>query len=583
MSAVLTSPDSFPTPCPETSPRALVVDDDPFCRQTLRTTLARRGYQVIEAANGAQGVELFLSESPDVVFVDLVMPVLDGLAAVRRMREADLTRFVPMIFLTGEADEETLARCIEAGGDDFIPKPVSDRILLAKIQAMERIRRLSNRMNSLYNQMKKDEELAESIFSRAVVAGNVAMENIHTLLRPAALFSGDVLLSAYTPSGDLNIILGDFTGHGLVAALGGLPASEVFRAMTGKGFAPEQILAGINRKLHDLMPTGMFFAVQFVSISHTLDQLVVCNCGMPDILLLDGSSGEVKHRFPSRGLPLSITTDVDFRDAMERIRIDRGDRVMLISDGVVEARNPAQEYFGQQRLQQALEEARGRENAIGQVVERLSGFCQEAPQDDDISLVEIPCLPGILPHWDLHALPQGDGMEAPEEELDDALEFSLTLTGRRLRDADPIPMVIGQLQEIAGQANRRLLFTILTELYVNALDHGLLQLDSAIKSEPDGFTRYFAERERRLAQLRGGFISIRVRSQLGGQGGRVSIQVEDSGDGFDPEAYGTGAGPEDTMLSGRGILLIKELCESVRYHPPGNKVEVVFSWTRRDD
>ena len=560
--------------------RALVVDDDPFCREILRDALRSTGYQVIEAANGSQAVELFLSERPDMLFIDTSMPVLGGREAVRRIRENSTSRFVPVIFLTDSSDEETLVRCIEAGGDDFITKPLSNRILLAKIHAMQRVQRLNDRLNTLYGQMKKDEELAESIFSRAVVAANVAMDRVQTLLQPADVFSGDVLLSAYAPSGDLNMILGDFTGHGLVAALGGLPASEVFRAMTGKGFAPEQILAGINRKLHELMPTGMFFAVQFISISHTLDQLVVCNCGMPDILLLD-RNGVVKRRFASRGLPLSITTDVDFRDAIERCRIERGDRVMLISDGVVEARNPARDYFGQGRLQQALEEARGQDNAIGHIAERLAGFCQDAPQDDDISLVEVPCLPGILPHWDPHSLP-GASTAREEVELDDAMEFSLTLTGKRLRDADPVPMVIGQLQEIEGQTNRRLLFTVLTELYVNALDHGLLQLDSSLKSGPDGFSRYFEEREQRLQQLQDGFISIRVRSRLGPRGGQVLIQVEDSGDGFDPSPYAAGAAPDHERPSGRGILLLQELCDQVRFEPPGNKVDVLFSWTRGD-
>lgn len=582
MSAVLSVPSTTPSIRPDDGRQlALIVDDDPFCRETLRTVLSSNGYRTIEAANGAQAIELFISEHPDVIFMDVAMPVLDGQEAVKRIREIDTTCFVPIIFLADQIDEETLVRCIGVGGDDFISKPLSSRVLVAKIHAIERIRRLNDRLNTLYSKMKKDEELAESIFSRAVVAGNVAMDHIHTLLQPADVFSGDVLLSAYAPSGDLNMMLGDFTGHGLVAALGGLPASEVFRAMTGKGFSPAQILAGINKKLHDLMPTGMFFAVQFISINHSLGQLVVCNCGMPDILLLDGRTGEVKHRFASRGLPLSITTDVDFRDAIERCPIERGDRVMLISDGVVEARNPSQEYFGVQRLEQALDESKGQATAIERIAERLAGFCRGAPQDDDISLVEVPCLPEILPHWDTHSL-ASTSLAPAEVDPADSMEFSMRLNGKRLRDADPVPLVISQLQEMEGTTNRRLLFTILTELYVNALDHGVLQLDSRLKASPDGFTHYFREREQRLKQIQEGFVSIHVRSQVSAGGGRILIRVEDSGQGFDFSRYEQHSLQADTLPSGRGILLLRELCDSVQYEAPGNKVDVVFSWSRTD-
>ncbi len=578
MSAVL-APQSVHLPYPSEHLRlALVVDDEHSNRLLLRSLLERHGYRVIEAVNGAQALELFLSEHPDIVFMDVLMPVLDGLQAVQQIRQIKTAHFVPVIFVSALKDDETMARCIEAGGDTFLSRPFSERILTAKIHAMERIRRLNDQVNILYGQMKKDEELAESIFSGAVVTGNVAMDRIHTLLQPAEVFSGDVLLSAYAPSGNLNIILGDFTGHGLASALGALPASEVFRAMTGKGFSPAQILSGINRKLHSLLPVGMFFAVQFISISHTLEHLVVCNCGMPDILLLGRDDGRIRRRFPSRSLPLSITLDIDFSEAIEHYRIERGDRVLLNSDGVVEARDPQQRYFGQERLEAALEEAGG-DTAVHRIAERLAGFCQDAPQDDDISLAEIPCLPEILPHWDPCSLPLG-GDNDGSEETTDGIEFSLTLTGRRLRDADPIPLVINQIQELENlQRQRRLLFTILTELYVNALDHGVLRLDSALKASAEGFSHYFEQRNQRLERLDDGFISIRIHCLNAAGGGRIRIQVEDSGDGFDFDGSRGPGLPDTPVAFGRGLMLVRELCDRVHFTAPGNKVEAVFSWS----
>jgi len=562
--------------------QALVVDDQLSHRIHLQSFLNNIGYSVIQAEDGVDALTQFVSQQPDMVFMDVVMPIMDGHEAVRRIRQIETTKFVPIIFLTDSTDESVLARCIDVGGDDFVTKPFNHTLLKAKVNALERISLVHKKMGTLYAQMKKDEEMAESVFSGAVIAGNVAMEHLHTLLQPAALFSGDVLLSAYSPSGDLNIMLGDFTGHGLAAALGALPVSETFRAMTHKGFSPQQILSGINRKLHSLMPTGMFFAVQFVSVSHTLDHLVVYNCGMPDVLLINGTNGEIKHRFVSNNLPLSILADASYEETIQPYAVDRGDRVLLVSDGVLEARSPSKEYFGQARLDAAIQASVDSSTLIERISNSLKSFCQDAPQDDDISLAEIPCEPAIFSGWESLTLTQSKQSNrnaAAIQHTGEEMEFSLKLAGARLRKTDPIPLIINHIQEMVGLQNQqRLLYTILTELYVNALDHGVLRLESSLKQSLDGFNQYFLEREARLENLQDGYVRIEIKAQPTATGGNMVIEVEDSGSGFDYDALLKRQSVPDTQFSGRGIRLVKELCDSFEYWDSGNRVTAAFSW-----
>jgi serine phosphatase RsbU (regulator of sigma subunit) len=539
------------------------------------------GYQVIEAENGVAAVELFSSAQPDIVFMDTRMPEMDGFDAVQRIRELPLNRFVPIIFLTSMGDESNLIKCHEVGGDDVLTKPYSHGLLVSKIRAMERISELHDQVSSLYNRMHQDEIVAEKVFNAAVVAGNVALDLLETLLRPAEIFSGDVLLTAYTPSRDLNILLGDFTGHGLAAALGAMPTSEVFRAMTNKGFGPAHILSGINQKLLSLMPTGMFFAAQFISINNSLNHVSVCNCGMPNILFLE-ESGTIKHCSSSRGLPLGISGDINFQEILEHVKVESGDRIMLVSDGITEAVNRDHEHFGQARFERAIETHGRDESALAAVSRDLELFCQDASQADDISLVEIPCIPELFPAFDKNLfLPSAGASKGERIPSSDVLEFTLTLRGNRLRDADPVPLIINHIQELEGiDGQRRLLFTILTELYVNALDHGVLELDSTLKSSPDGFSRYFAEREQRLTDLESGHIQISVKTHPLENGGEVLIQIEDSGNGFDYNELQV-QGPAKSVPSGRGIQLLSKLCDSLTYHPPGNRVEAVYSWINK--
>jgi CheY-like chemotaxis protein len=114
------SPSSGRPPGP---PRVLVVDDDPTIRLICATNLQLDGYQVLEAANGQEGLELALDHLPDVVLLEISMPVLDGFGLAAALQADERTRELPLIFLTGEADPVVKAQAFETGAHAVIAKP----------------------------------------------------------------------------------------------------------------------------------------------------------------------------------------------------------------------------------------------------------------------------------------------------------------------------------------------------------------------------------------------------------------------------------------------------------------------------
>jgi CheY-like chemotaxis protein len=561
---------------------ALIVEDEVTNRMILKALLKKHGYKVIEAENGIEAIAQFQQHAPDIIFMDVMMPEMDGYEATNEIKRLSGNRFVPIIFLTAMSDEKALARCVEVGGDDFLSKPYSFTVLSAKVKAMERIRALHQDTRMLYSRMQRDEEIAEQVFSGAVIAGNVALEHIRSLLRPASVFSGDLMLTAFAPSHDLHVLLGDFTGHGLAAALGALPTSEAFRSMTAKGFAPQQILFSINNKLHNLLPTGMFLAAQFVKIDHQLDHISIVNCGMPECYLVANGSMQIKQQISSESLPLGITPDVNFKDNFHHLRIEEGDRVILATDGVTEARNLKGELFGQKRFIESICNSDRHPYILDKLSMDLEAFCQQAPQDDDISVVELPLIHDLLPGWESVSSHGSSTSHIPHNlSIDghqDCIEFQLVLHGTQLRQADPVPILINYIQETVGlHEHRRPLFTILTELYINALDHGVLELDSLLKQGEDGFTNYFQQREQRLEALTDGQIRIALRIHQDRNGGYIVIWVEDSGPGFEYSALSQNMAGE-TLYSGRGLMLVKSMVEQLRFFEPGNKAEVIYAW-----
>jgi len=124
----------------------LIVDDSPTIRAALSQLVKRMGHSVVEAEDGDKALHIYLQDRPDLVLIDVMMPVMDGYEAARRMRESSPDEWVPIIFLSSKEDDQDLDRAIEAGGDDYLVKPVSFVVLNAKIRALHRIETMRNKL-----------------------------------------------------------------------------------------------------------------------------------------------------------------------------------------------------------------------------------------------------------------------------------------------------------------------------------------------------------------------------------------------------------------------------------------------------
>lgn len=582
--------------------KALVVDDNKVNRCLLNALLKRYGYLVIEAENGLEAVEKHVEHQPSIIFMDLMMPIMDGIEACKKIKAlCGKHSFVPIIFVTAISDEDKLSECVESGGDDFLSKPVDLKILTARIKSMERLSLLYDAYFVMNGRIQRDQELAKTVFNSVVVTENSQNSAIKTLLQPAETFSGDMFLSAMSPSGELHIMLADFTGHGLGAAIGAIPASDVFKAMTAKGFSGDKVLSAINNKLKKILPVGMFMAAQYVIIRKELDYVAVCICGMPDIYMRSSHTRQIKYNATSNSFPLGVVANVNFKLLFENVAISKGDSIILCSDGVTEAIDQHNELFGEQRLKAIL----NREDCdcvIDCIDEAIRQFCNNDSQTDDISVAEIHCTEELflnvqIPFEEFDYTSNMDNPMPAVNKFPVSLpiiatqllehqwdwQYQLTLKGEQLAKLNPIPILISQLQELDNKLENNLqaLYTILTELYINALDHGILKLDSGLKSNPQGFEVYFDEREKKLNSLVKNSdcaISFLFRGYHENNRLNIRITIEDSGVGFDiAKVLIKSKHPKDVALSGRGIFLVNELCQSVIYSEPGNKVDVIYN------
>jgi two-component system phosphate regulon response regulator PhoB len=118
----------------------LAVDDEEDILELLRYNLSREGYRVRAAASGEEAVRLALSLLPDLILLDLLLPGMDGLEVCRRLKADARTRSIPLIMLTAKGEEADIVAGLELGADDYVTKPFSPRVLLARIRTVLRRR-----------------------------------------------------------------------------------------------------------------------------------------------------------------------------------------------------------------------------------------------------------------------------------------------------------------------------------------------------------------------------------------------------------------------------------------------------------
>lgn len=559
--------------------RVLIADDNVSDRLILEAILKKQEHVVLSAIDGVEAVEIFRHEQPDIVLLDALMPNMDGFEAAKQIKSLAAENLVPIIFLTSLTDATALADCLEAGGDDFLSKPYNRIILHAKIQAFARMRRLNetvmvqrDEISIHMDRLIREQEVAKVVFDNIAHPGCINAKNIKYLLSPMAVFNGDMALAARKPSGGMYVLLGDFTGHGLPAAIGAMPASEIFYGMTLKGFSIQEILKEINKKLNNILPTGVFCCCCMVDISFRKKRARLWVGGLPDIFIYRPSNKTIT-RVKSRHLPLGVLSSEKFITNIDVYEMEYGDKIFLWSDGIHEAMNTEGEMFGDERLLEVFENNQCSDDLFDEIITGVDAFTGAKDQDDDHTLVEVAIVsPDALE--DTSDLSGNISSQGPIMDW----KFTYELRPDSLRTFNPLPLLTHLLMEVPGlKPHSGHLYTILAELYSNSLEHGLLGLSSDLKGSSSGFSQYYQLREEKLKQLKDKKITFILNHCPTDTGGCLTITVIDEGEGFKHNTN-TSNGHKNVGYCGRGIPLIQTLCSSIDYFGAGNHVEVKFPW-----
>lgn len=374
--------------------KVLIVDDKSVNRKLLSHMLITIGdYCLIEADSGLAAIECYKSEAPDLIFMDVMMPKMDGYQAAAQLKELMCENHVPIIFVTALSADQSLAKSLACGGDDFISKPLDREILMSKVEAHLRIRHLNQQLNEknqqllLHNQkLLREQELVKHFFDQALAHSFLDTDVIQFHMSSMSAFNGDLLLVERGPTEKFYMVVGDFSGHGLSAAMGTLPVTMIFFTMVQKGCDLQEIVTELNAKLFNLMPREMFFAATLVEIDFSLDRMQFWSGGMPEMYWFDQEGG-LKEEIAPAHVALGILDEDSFDAKLDSCALAAGDKFYFYSDGVIEALDENGEMFGSTRLKDTM--LASSENRFAHILQRFKHFTGNQAQADDITLVEL--------------------------------------------------------------------------------------------------------------------------------------------------------------------------------------------------
>lgn len=312
-------------------PKVLVVDDSRLDSQILSGILRKEGFEVSTAANGADGFKRAVSDQPDIILLDVVMPDESGFETCSRLKKEWRTNAIPIIFLSGSEDMDSRVRGLTNGGVDYITKPFDRDELLARLRIHVRIRDAF--LALIERQRSELHDLAEAQKAILVQPDEMPDARFEVYYRPAYEAGGDFYDVIQLGDGIYGYFTADICGHGLGAALATSAVKAMLRQNASLLYTPVETMTLMNAVLRPALGDESPLSACYARLNRQMGTLQIVSAGHPPLM----------HIKPDGAIEV-VQTIGDLLCAFEsptfetrEIIVKPGDRLLMFSDGLIES------------------------------------------------------------------------------------------------------------------------------------------------------------------------------------------------------------------------------------------------------
>ncbi|GAA4904100.1 PP2C family protein-serine/threonine phosphatase [Ferrimonas pelagia] len=390
--------------------KVLLVEDARDVRKVLSLSLNKFGHDVATAEHGAEALEM-LNNQPEIQMVvsDVSMPVMDGHALCRTIKQQDFGRFVYFILLSSKDQEQEIIEGLKIGADDFITKQSPLAELNARIGVGQRIIELNNELNQqnerltkAYAQIKKDLLMAAEMHSSLLPThSELPGTEFAWICNCSAYLGGDMFDYQRLDENTIAFYLLDVSGHGIPSALLSFtlkyamsPSQKgatllkrfISRPPHYEILQPVEVVSKLNERYMSQGNSTQYFTMIYALLNVKTGRVTVCQAGHPGLLHQTKTSTTERSM---NGFPVGMLPDVEYEQF--EFDLSPGDRLFIFSDGVTECFSPSKEEFGTERLIRTINDNHhlGIDDQAKLVEQTLISWNRGDQFDDDVSFLAL--------------------------------------------------------------------------------------------------------------------------------------------------------------------------------------------------
>ncbi len=388
--------------------KILIVDDNAMNRKLLIMILEKKGYILFEAQDGEAAISMATEIMPDLILLDVMMPLKDGYEVCRQLKADDKFAAIPIIFLSAKTETQDKIKGLNLGGSDYMTKPFDQGEVIARVNSQLEIRRLN------YNLMEANDALVEKqklIDADLKAAGAIqqtllphVMPDVETLdiawkFLPCQDIGGDIFNVFRLDESHIAVYMLDVSGHGVPAAMVAVSVSQMLFPHVGfilkqtitpppyyEICSPAQVLEELDI-LYPMERFDKYFTMSYMVLNIKTGAIVYSNAAHPHpvIVRTDGST----EFLDKGGTIIGMGGVMPFEEG--RAILNPGDRLFLYTDGIPEYQDRNGHFFGEKRFFHQL--VAGMKNPLSHtlddILQGVDTFGEGLAPNDDISLLGI--------------------------------------------------------------------------------------------------------------------------------------------------------------------------------------------------
>jgi serine phosphatase RsbU (regulator of sigma subunit) len=398
-----------------TRSKILIVDDEPFNIDFLEQELEDLGYEIISAANGEEALRKVECESPDLILLDIMMPVMDGFEVLSRLKANPGTREIPVIVISAHSDLSSVVHGIQLGAEDYLSKPFEPVLLHARLSSGLEKKHLRDLQQLYLKSLERELEIGRNIQKGFLPASLPRVEGweIAFYFKAAREVAGDFYDVFWLVSEQhICLVIADVCDKGVGAALFMTLFRSLLRFTIGMtdvcaDRSPAGLLSSAVTLTNNYIAfthgdTGMFATMFIGLLDPETGTLAYINAGHENPLIV--SHEGLWTREHRTGPAVGVIPDAKF--AVRQVQLGPGDLLFAFTDGAPDALDEKGVRFGADRLISLLHGYTSAGGLLGEVQSRLDQHIGLADQFDDITLLAVRRLP-VAGSARLGAGPQG--------------------------------------------------------------------------------------------------------------------------------------------------------------------------------